>query len=270
MAVVTLDRFTCFPQLPPELQMIVWSFCPLVGKQTIYVAESEETNLRRFKTRDPTVPVPKLLVEAFPSESFISIKYVIPSPLQICRSSRKMALQHYRRVPTTYGDTKEGSAPFYINSEQDSILFDVASGLCINRPAFYFWSLDGITFSTHNGESLCASLATPSNHQPPSVEDALYILSRFPDIEHLYFLDCPSGPFFWESHSNRYIQWMSQEELKTVVEKKIEYYLSRILAATVSRLAADLTDVKECRGIYRSKWKMPPISFISSEEFDCL
>ncbi|KAJ8059804.1 hypothetical protein OCU04_011435 [Sclerotinia nivalis] len=227
MAVVTLDRFTCFPQLPPELQMVIWSFCPLVGKQTIYVAESEETNIRRFRTRDPTVPAPKLLAEAFPSESFISIKYVVPSPLKICRSSRKKALQRYRRVPTTYGDTKGGSAPFYINSEQHSILFNVAGKIYISRPALYFWSLDGITFSTPNGESLCTSLATPSPsiHQWPSVQDALYILSRFPDIEHLYFLYCPSGPFHSESHRNRYVQWMSQEELKTVVKKKAKILL---------------------------------------------
>lgn len=267
-----LDRFTCFPQLSIELQMIIWSFCPLtIGKKTIKITEIPRENLCRAVRRNGTPKIPKSFSETFPNNSFISVNYIVPSPLHVCQSSRELALKIYRRVPTTYGDTNEGSAPFYINADEESILLETEYRSGSTHPALRFWVLDGKTFSTLNGESLCNSVATRwTSSEPPNHEHALYMLSRFPNIKHLYFLDCPSGPPPQTPRGNSHIQWMSRDQMEIVVNRWPNFYLGLVSNTRVVECGGDLTDILKGQGIYRDEWKMPLVSCITSEEFNNL
>ncbi|KAF5869730.1 uncharacterized protein Bfra_010930 [Botrytis fragariae] len=272
MAVTTLERFTCFPKLPLELQMIVWSFYPYVDRQIINITEAPEAvygigpYTNRSKTGDKLNP----LAVDFPNAMFISVKYIVPSPLQICQQSRKVALQHYRRVIATYGDTKEGPAPFYINSYQDSILFEdtLAISPHSHLPTISFWMFNGRTLSTPDGENICTSVATRwAGSEPPNVDHLLYTLSRFPEVKQLYFLDCPSGPFPVSRWSNCNIQWMSRDKIKELVKQWIEILLDFTKDGTLSDCAPDSIDLKKRKGIFRSSWALPLISCITTEEF---
>lgn len=271
MAVAKFDRFTCFSKLPLELQTMVWSYCPFVGKQVIHVEEVEGEILRRYIRRRGSPTNLKPYSEEFPNETFISVKYIVPPPLHICSGSRKLALQHYRRVPTTYGDTKEGSAPFYINFDQDSILFGTTYKPDSRHPALYFWVLEGKTLSTPDSGSLCTSVATRwTESKPPTFEHALYIMSRLPDIKNLYFLDCPIGPFPQTYLGEPNLPWMKRDQMERMCKRLLCFYSSLRTAIRVAGLGSDLSDMTNGRGIYRSNWKMPLISCITSEEFNSL
>ncbi|KAF7896338.1 hypothetical protein EAF00_006352 [Botryotinia globosa] len=270
MAVTTLKRFTCFPQLPLELQMIIWSFCPYVDKQVINITDECGVTLargsyRRISRREHRS---NQLAVDFPEANFINVRYNVPSPLQICQKSRNVALQHYRRVATTYGDTKYGSL-FYINPHQDSIFFeDIITVLPFSDlPTIDFWSLNGKTLSTPDGGNLCTSVATHwAKTEPPSVDHLMYALSKVPEVEHLYFLDCPSGPFPVSRVSQYNIQWMSRERMEELAEVYIKLLLEVTNGGTLD-CSPNSTDIKERRGIFRSSWVMPIISCITTEEF---
>ncbi|KAK6600977.1 hypothetical protein H4I95_07959 [Botrytis cinerea] len=253
MAITTLDRFTCFPELSPEIQMIIWAFCPYVEKQTIYIAEVWEVvqGVYPYADRSRTGDRLNPLAVDFPDAKFITVKYTVPSPLHICQQSRNVALQHYRRVATTYGDTKEGPAPFYINSYQDSIFFEDTIVLSPHfyRPTISFWGM------TEKLSPLpMARISVP----------------HFPEVKHFYFLDCPSGPFPVSPSWNSSIQWLSRNE----IEQEVDLYMSLLSAlakhGTISQYAPDSTDLLECRGIFRSSWVLPLISCITTEEFNSL
>ncbi|KAF7946354.1 hypothetical protein EAE96_009353 [Botrytis aclada] len=277
MEVATLANFTCFPKLPLELQMVVWSFCPYVDKQTINIKEASEAKYgigpyaRRSRTGDKLNP----FAVDFPDAKFISVNYIVPSPLQICQQSRNVALQHYRRVATTYGDTKDGPAPFYINSYQDSIFFEDAPATSpyFFIPGYNFWKIDGKTLSTPDGEALCTSVATRwTRSDPPDLGHLMYTLSMFPEVKHLYFLDCPSGPFPVSPSSPYSIQWMSRDEQEDTVEAWIALLLHSMLMGYGPSLgwASDSTDMKECKGIFRAGWVLPLISCITTEQYNSL
>ncbi|TGO12197.1 hypothetical protein BTUL_0093g00460 [Botrytis tulipae] len=270
MAVTTLKRFTCFPQLPLELQMIIWSFCPYVDKQVINITDECDVilgtgsyrSIARGERRSNQLAVD------FPEANFINVQYNVPSPLQICQKSRNVALQHYRRVATTYGDTKYGS-PFYINPHQDCILFeDIITVLPFSDlPTIAFWRLNGKTLSTPDGGNLCTSVATYwAKTEPSSVDHLMYTLSKLPEIEHLYFLDCPSGPFPVSRVSQYNIQWMSRDRMEELAEAYITLLLEVTNGGTLN-CSPDSTDIKERRGIFRSSWVLPIISCITTEEF---
>ncbi|CCD49746.1 hypothetical protein BofuT4_P094540.1 [Botrytis cinerea T4] len=275
MAITTLDRFTCFPELSPEIQMIIWAFCPYVEKQTIYIAEVWEVvqGVYPYADRSRTGDRLNPLAVDFPDAKFITVKYTVSSPLHICQQSRNVALQHYRRVATTYGDTKEGPAPFYINSYQDSIFFEdtIVVSPHFYRPTISFWGNDGKTLSTPDGKDLCTSVTTRwTRSYPPTTDHLMYMLSRFPEVKHFYFLDCPSGPFPVSSSWNSNIQWLSRNK----IEQEVDLYMSFLSAlakhGTISQYAPDSTDLLECRGIFRSSWVLPLISCITTDEFNSL
>ncbi|TGO65582.1 hypothetical protein BOTNAR_0077g00260 [Botryotinia narcissicola] len=204
----------------------------------------------------------------FPEANFINVQYKVPSPLQICQKSRNVALQHYRRIATTYGDTKYG-APFYINPHQYSILFeDIITVLPFSDlPTIAFWRLNGKTLSTPDGGTLCTSVATYwAKTEPPSVDHLMYTLSKLPEVKHLYFLDCPSGPFPVSRVSQYNIQWMSRDRMEELAEAYIRLLLEVTNGGTLD-CSPDSTDIKERRGIFRSSWVLPKISFITTEEF---
>ncbi|ESZ92094.1 hypothetical protein SBOR_7509 [Sclerotinia borealis F-4128] len=203
-------------------------------------------NTKRAVRRNGTPKIPKSFSETFPNNSFISVKYIVPSPLHVCQSSRELALKIYRRVPTTYGNTSEGSAPFYINADEDSILFETEYRSGSTRPALRFWVLDGKTFSTLNGESLCNSVATR------------------------WISNCPSGPPPQTPRGNSHIQWMSRDQMEIVVNRWPNFYLGLVSNTRVVECGGDLTDILKGQGIYRDEWKMPLVSCITSEEFNNL
>ncbi|KAF7932661.1 uncharacterized protein EAE98_003960 [Botrytis deweyae] len=272
MAVTTLEKFTCFPKLPPELQLIVWSFCPYVDKQVINIADESDVvlGIGSYSGIDRRVTRPNPLAVDFPEANFINVQYKVPLPLQICQQSRNVALQHYRRVATTYGDTKYGS-PFYINSHRDSIIFEdiIAVTPPPQLPTNSFWRYNGKTLSTPDGGNLCTSVATCwATIEPPTIDHLLYTLSKFPDVKHLYFLDCPSGPFPVSHMSNYNIQWMGRDRMEELANGYIDLLLKLTVGGTCN-CSPDSTDIKERKGIFRSTWKLPLISCITIEEW-CL
>ncbi|KAF7918134.1 uncharacterized protein EAE97_011905 [Botrytis byssoidea] len=260
MAVTTLKRFTCFPQLPLELQMIILSFCPYVDKQVINITDERDVILGRGSYRSISRGEHRSnqLAVDFPEANFIDVQYNVPSPFQICQKSRNVALQHYRRVATTYGDTKYGSH-FYINPHRDSIFFeDIITVLPFSDlPTIDFWRFNGKTLSTPDGGTLCTSVATYwAKTEPPSVDHLMYTLSKLPEVKHLYFLNCPSGPFPVSSVSQYIIQWMSRDRMEELAQVYINLLLGVTNGGTLD-CSPDSTDIKERRGIFRSSWVLP-------------
>lgn len=271
--VICPNQFTCFPDLPVELQLIIWSLCPVAAeKQVIKIADTSKQEFCRSLSipETPTSTI-QSFSEILPNENFISVKYTTPPLLQVCKSSRELALAHYRRVPTTFGDTKEGSSPFYINADKDSVLIETEYQHKSANPGLDFWILNGQTFSTVDGKRFCTSVARRwTGSDRPTLEDVIYLISRFPEIEHLYFLDCPYGPPNQTFSRIRNVQWWDRGRVEDTVKNNTLFYHNLMMNPTVAAVGADRTDILNHRGIFRDGWQIPMISYITSEEFNKL
>lgn len=161
-------KFTLFPGLPRELQLLIWSFTQSKA-QTIGVL----TKCKR--ERDAA---DQLACSRNDSSCFHLIAYKPPILLHVCHDSRMVALKSY-----CLAFQEQFARPIYMNFEKDGLLLtSIYAARC------FYASTPSLGLSAHNMDSLRS--LTLYAHQDISVADFQALCKNFTGLEVLCCL-CP-------------------------------------------------------------------------------